>query len=82
MMQGHFAAFSSIYDNYCTLKCRNITSISLKSQMKMLSYNINHITVNQELFQLGVREIKNQLFNMYFFIQDISVNNIFRNIKF
>ena len=47
MMQGHFAALSSIYDNYCILKCINMTSISLKSQIKMLSYNINYIIVNQ-----------------------------------
>ena len=82
MMEGHFAALSSICDNFCTLKCINMTSISLNSQMKMLSYNINHVIVNQELFQLGCREIKNQLFIMYFFIQDISLNNKFRNIKF
>ena len=82
MMEGHFAALSFIYDNFCTLKCINITSISLNSQMKMLSYNINHVTVNRELFQLGGRENKNQLFIMYFFIQDILLNNKFRNIKF
>ena len=82
MMQGHFAALSSIYDNYYTLKCRNMTSISLKSQIKMLPYSINHMIVNQELYQLGGREIKNQLFNMYFLIQDISLNNTFRNMEF
>ena len=73
MMEGHLAALSSIYDNYCTLKCINMTSISLNSQIKMLPYNINHIIVNQELSQLGGREIKNQQFNMYFLIQDISL---------
>ena len=82
MMEGHFAALSSIYDNYCTLKCINMTSISLNSQMKMLSYNINHIIVKRELFQIRGWEIKNQLFIMYFLIQDISLNNTFRNIKF
>ena len=50
--------------------------------MRMLSYNVNHILVNRELFQLGGREIENQLFNMYFLIQDISLNNTFRNMKF
>ena len=82
MMQGHFAALSSIYDNYCILKCRNMTSISLKSQIKMLRYSINHMIVYQEFFQLGGPEIKNQLFNMYRLIQDISLNNTFRNMKF
>ena len=43
---------------------------------------MNHDIVNRELFQLGGREMKNQLFNMYFFIQDISLNNSFRIIKF
>ena len=49
MMEGHFAALSSIYDNFCTLKCINMTSLSLNSQMKMLSYNIKHVIVNREL---------------------------------
>ena len=82
MTDGHFAALSSIYDNYCTLKYINMTSISLHSQMKMLSYNINHIIVKRELFQLRGLEIINQLFIMYFFIQDISLNKTFRNIQF
>ena len=59
-----------------------MTSISLHSQMKMLSYNINHIIVKRELFHLRGWEIRNQLFIMYFFIQDISLNNTFRNMKF
>ena len=59
-----------------------MSSISLYSQMKMLLYNMNYIIVNQELFQLGGREIKNQLFNMYFLIEDISLNNTFRSIQF
>ena len=80
MMEGHFAALSSIYDNFCTLKCIHMTSISLNNQMKMLSFNINHVIVNLELFQLGGREIKNQLFIIL--IQDMSLNNIFRNITF
>ena len=69
-------------DNYHTLKCRNMTSIKLKSQIKMISYNINHIIMNQELLQLGAQEIKNQLFNICFLIQDISFNDTFRNMKF
>ena len=32
----------------------------------MLSYYINHITVKEEVFQLGGREIEKQLFNIYF----------------
>ena len=67
MMQGHFAALSSKYDNYSTLKCIDMPFISLKSQMKMLSHNINHIIVNRGIFQLGGREIEKQLFSIYFF---------------
>ena len=59
-----------------------MSSISLYSQMKMILYNINYIIVNRELFELGGREIKNQLFNMYFLIQDISLDNTFRSIQF
>ena len=33
----------------------------------MLSYNMYHIIVNGEVFQLGGREIEKQLFNIYFF---------------
>ena len=32
----------------------------------MLSYNINHIIVKEEVFQLGGRESEKQLFNIYF----------------
>ena len=53
----------------------NMTFISLKSQLNMLLYNVNHIIIDRELFQLGVREIKNQLFSIYFSIQDFSLNN-------
>ena len=67
MMQGHFAALSSKYDDYCSIKCIDMTFISLKSQTKMLPHNINHIIMNQGLFQLGVREIEKQLFYIYFF---------------
>ena len=59
MMEGHFTVLSCLYDNYCTLKCMNMSYIPLYSQMKMLLYNINYIIVNRELFQLGGREIKN-----------------------
>ena len=48
----------------------------------MLLYNINYEIVKRELFQLGDREMKSQLFNMYFLIHDISLNNSFRNITF
>ena len=48
----------------------------------MLSHDINHIIVNQGLFLLGVREIEKQLFTKDFLIQDISLNNTFRNMKF
>ena len=48
----------------------------------MLSHDITHIIVNQGLFLLGVREIEKQLFTIYFLIQDISLNNTFRNMRF
>ena len=41
-------------------------SISFKSQIEMLSYNINHVIVNREVFLLGGREIEKQVFNIYF----------------
>ena len=50
--------------------------------MKMLSHDINHIIVNQGLFLLGVWEIEKQFFPIYFLIQDISLNNTFRNMEF
>ena len=75
MMEGHFTALSSIYDNCCTEKFMNMIFISLKSQLNMLLYNINYIIMNRELFQLGGWEIKNQLFSIYFSIQDFSLNN-------
>ena len=37
-----------------------------KSQIDMLSYNINHIIVNREVFLLGGWEIEKQVFNIYF----------------
>ena len=43
-----------------------IASISLNGQIEMLSYNINHMIVNGEVFQLGGREIEKQHFNIYF----------------
>ena len=50
MMQGHFAALSSKYGIYCTLNSMNMASISLKSQIKRLLFNINYIVVNWKLF--------------------------------
>ena len=66
MMQGHFAALSSKYGIYCTLNSMNMASISLKSQIKRLLFNINYIIVSWNLFQIGGREIEKQLFNIYF----------------
>ena len=66
MMQGHLAALPSKCDIYCILECIIIASMSLKSQIKMLSYNTYHIILNGEVFQLGGREIEKQLFNIYF----------------
>ena len=45
----------------------------------MLSHDINHII---GLFLLGVREIEKQLCTKDVLIQDISLNNTFRNMKF
>ena len=66
MMEGHFAALSSKYDFYGILYCIITVSISFKSQIEMLSYNIKNIIVNREVFLLGVREIEKQVFNIYF----------------
>ena len=51
-----------------------MTPISLKSQMKMLPYNLNHIIVNRDR-RSGIEK---QVFNIYFF-NYISLNSKLRN---
>ena len=50
VMQGHFTVLPSKYHMYCILLCIIIASILLKSQIIILSYNINQIIVKEELF--------------------------------
>ena len=66
MMQCRFVVLSSRYDIYCASKCTDMPYISLDSQWKMLSYNINHIIVD-EVFLLEKRKSEKLLFNLYFF---------------
>ena len=82
MMQCHFATLSSKYNVYCAAKYINPPYISLNSQRKNLSYNINLIIIDKDKIKFEDQELEKRLFNIYFFIQDISLNNIFRNIKF
>ena len=82
MMQCQFATLSSKYDIYCVAKCINTHFISLNSQRKNLSYNINLKIIYEDIIEFECPECKKQLFKIYFLNQDISLNNIFRNIKF
>ena len=82
MMQCHFATLSSKYDIYCVAKCINTHFISLNSQRKDLSYNINHIIMADDIIEFECQEYEKRLFKIYFLNQDISLNKIFRNIKF
>ena len=82
MMQCHFATLSSKYDIYCVAKCINTHFISLNSQRKNLSYNINHKIIDEDIIEFECPECKKRPFKIYFLNQDSSLNNIFRNIKF
>ena len=82
MMQCHFATLSSKYDIYCAARCMNTPYMSLNSQRKHLSCNINHIIMDKDIILFKGREFEKRLFNIYFLIQDISLNNMFRNMKF
>ena len=82
MMQCHFATLSSKYDIYCVAKCINTHFISLNSQRKNLSRNINHKIIDQDIIEFECQECEKRLFKKYFLNQDILLNNIFRNIKF
>ena len=83
MMQFHFATLSSKYDFYCVAKCINTHFRALNSQRKNLSYNINHdMIMDEDIIEFECQEYERQLFKIYFLNQDISLKNIFRNIKF
>ena len=45
----------------------------------MISYNINHIFMDEKIYQLGGRKFEKLLFNFYFLNYDIPLNNIFRS---
>ena len=83
MMQCHFATLSSKYDIYCVAnyKCVNTHFISLNSQRKNLSHNINHKIID-DIIEFECQECEKRLFKIYLFNQDILLNSIFRNIKF
>ena len=81
MMQRHFATLSSKYNISSAAKCKNTSSISLGSQRKHLSGNINHIIINKEIIMFQGQKFEKPLFNIYFLNQDISLNNMFRNMK-
>ena len=54
MMQGRFAALTSKCNICCIQNSTNTPFISVDSQWKMVSYNINHIFVDEEMFILAV----------------------------
>ena len=56
MMQGPFAVLSSKCNISCIPKSKNIPFISLKRQRIMISYNINHIFVDEKIYELGGRK--------------------------
>ena len=80
MMQCHFAMLSSKYDIYCVAKCINSHFISLNSQRKNRSYNINHKIIDEDIIEFECQVCEKLLFKIYFLNQDISLDNIFRNI--
>ena len=52
MMQGRFAALSFTSFICCISNSTNTPFISLDSQWKMVSNNINHIIVGEEMYLL------------------------------
>ena len=77
MMQCHFTTLSSKYNISCAVKCINTSYISLDSQRKHLSCNINHIIMDKIIISFQGQEFEKQLFSIHFLIQDISLNNMF-----
>ena len=71
MMQGLFAVLSYRYNISCAPKGTNSLYISLNSQRKMLSCNINHIIRYEEVFKLGACKFEKRLFNIHFLNWDI-----------
>ena len=82
MMQRHFATLSSKYNISWAAKCINTPYISLDSQRNHLSGHINHIIVDKGIVLFQDQDFEKSLFNIYFFNQDISLNNMFRNMTF
>ena len=63
-MQCHFATLSSKYDIYCVHKCINTYYVSLNSQRKNLSYNINQIIIDENIIEFECQEYEKRLFNI------------------
>ena len=66
MMQRHFATLSSKYNISSAAKCINICSISLDSQRKHPSGNINHIFMDKIILLQGQEFEKNTFQHIYF----------------
>ena len=58
MMQAPFAVLSSKCNISCIPNSTKILFISLKRQRIMISYNINHIFVDEKIYQLGGRKFE------------------------
>ena len=75
MMQGQFAMLSFKCNIYCVQECTRTLDISLDSQGKKESYNINSIIEDKRASEFQARELimKKHIFNLHFFNQDISL---------
>ena len=75
MMQGLSAVLSYRYNISCAPKGTNSLYISLNSQRKMLSCNINHMIRYEEVYKLGACKFEKRLFSINFLKWDIVLNN-------
>ena len=82
MMRGPFTVLPFKCNICCIHNSTNTPFISLNSQIIMISYNINHIFVDEKIYQLRCWKLEKLLFNLYFLNYDISLNNAFRNTQF
>ena len=64
MMQCHFATLSSKSNIYCVPKCINAYYVSLNSQRKNLSYNINQIIIDEDIIEFECQEYEKRLFKI------------------
>ena len=66
-MQGRFAALSLKCIICCIPNSTNTPLIPLDSQWKLISYNINHIFVDEEIYMLWGLKFEKMTFQLMFF---------------